>query len=461
MKLATYAVAVCISVSSSALAQGRQPTPEDVRRGTEALMRQLEQMQQQQRQGDVDYSRMLRDSAAVSGCRETITVNGQTINLADDIRRAGGPGPALQQLRQAERNFRAQNGDCSRFTQIRESYQACRVQKEMLDAAIRATQACAAAETNRRMQEAASAVAGTANPAPQTRSLSSPDGAGSPLDPSVEAEALRDSLNSMDPAGALASAAEALDTLKPPPTAKDPSQNYAGESCSYFTQPLVRQDGAGLNRYADGSMVCYGERMYQCVDGRWVDRHRCDNYADWQGRRAETLESSGVNTQIHQPDEPAANTSTASARAPDLPQGNPASASSAQRTVAPPPTASSTASPPPRGVGSQAPPAAQTTRANPEPPPSTSAQSLPSRGSVTPYCVQMTKSDQPQPYGHRYTANFINHCNQGFEVVVLEANGHTARVRIEPKARTSYSCEDKTGLGHRNCGGIRSWDYAQ
>ncbi len=426
---------------------------------------EMERIQaQQERQNDADYSPTLRDSAALSGCRETITVNGQTINLGDDIRRAGGPGPALQQLRHSERDFRAKNGDCSRFTQVRESYQACRIQKEMLDAAIRATQACATAETNRRMQAATAGTAGaagTANPAPQTGRLSSTEAANNYLEPSVEAGALRDSINSMNPSDALASAAAALDSLKPPPTAKDPSQNYAGESCSYFTRPLVREDGAGLNRYAEGSMVCYGERMYQCVDGRWADRHRCDNYADWQGRRAETFESSGSSVQIHQPDGAAANSASSSSRGANPPSGDSPVASSPPVAVAPPRTGSSAPSASRTDISGRSPPAAQTGAAVQDPvvaaPP---RPSLPSRGSLKP-CVQMTTSDHPQPYGHRYSANFINHCNEGFEVLVLEANGHTGRLRIEPRARTSYSCEDRIGLGHRNCGGIRSWDYAQ
>lgn len=71
---------------------------------------------------------------------------------------------------------------------------------------------------------------------------------------------------------------------------KDPSQSYVGESCSYFTRPMVEADGARLNTYAEGSMVCYGTKMYRCRGGRWEDAHRCDMYANWQRNRAEALE---------------------------------------------------------------------------------------------------------------------------------------------------------------------------
>lgn len=72
---------------------------------------------------------------------------------------------------------------------------------------------------------------------------------------------------------------------------KDPEANHAGAECSYFTKPMVRDDGSGINAYADGTAVCYGKRMYQCKSRRWVDVGRCDMYADWEKYRAERLEN--------------------------------------------------------------------------------------------------------------------------------------------------------------------------
>jgi hypothetical protein len=74
---------------------------------------------------------------------------------------------------------------------------------------------------------------------------------------------------------------------------KDAESNHAGSECSFFTKPMVREDGSGLNTYADGSAVCYGKKMYQCKNRRWVDIGRCDMYADWEKHKAERLESYG------------------------------------------------------------------------------------------------------------------------------------------------------------------------
>ena len=74
--------------------------------------------------------------------------------------------------------------------------------------------------------------------------------------------------------------------------AKDPNSDYAGQPCAYFTKPHVRPDGSGTNFYADGTNVCYGERMYKCEGGVWGRSQPCKAYPPeyWQSRRAETLE---------------------------------------------------------------------------------------------------------------------------------------------------------------------------
>ena len=72
---------------------------------------------------------------------------------------------------------------------------------------------------------------------------------------------------------------------------KDPSVNHAGSECSYFTKPLVREGGSGLNIYADGSMVCYGKTMYKCVRRHWTSVGRCDMYDKGQQSTAEQLEN--------------------------------------------------------------------------------------------------------------------------------------------------------------------------
>lgn len=51
-----------------------------------------------------------------------------------------------------------------------------------------------------------------------------------------------------------------------PSNPKDPSVNYNGKSCSYFTK---NNDEAHINSYADGVFRLYGDRYYMCENGRW------------------------------------------------------------------------------------------------------------------------------------------------------------------------------------------------
>lgn len=57
---------------------------------------------------------------------------------------------------------------------------------------------------------------------------------------------------------------------KPSPQPKDPSIDYTGMSCSYFTRPAV-EDEVRMNYYSKGSCVVYGSSAYECgSDGRWI-----------------------------------------------------------------------------------------------------------------------------------------------------------------------------------------------
>jgi len=64
--------------------------------------------------------------------------------------------------------------------------------------------------------------------------------------------------------------------LSPTPTTEpfqplDPTQDYDGKPCSYFTKPAKRQDGSGSNFYSKGVVVQYGGNVYRCTDGVWRD----------------------------------------------------------------------------------------------------------------------------------------------------------------------------------------------
>ncbi len=78
--------------------------------------------------------------------------------------------------------------------------------------------------------------------------------------------------------------------------ALDPEADYSGTSCRYFTCNAVRKDQSGLNYYADGSFVIYGERAYECHNRRW---HLKGPAGAWlpqaKNRRAEVLEAGCTN----------------------------------------------------------------------------------------------------------------------------------------------------------------------
>lgn len=169
------------------------------------------------------------------GCPETVVVNGQVVNIGADIRRAGGPGPALQELRRSQREYRMRNGmangDCSRFRRQPESYQACRMTEQGFAAAIRAAEACAMAEVQRNMQKL-TGQSGTSSS--DTGSLPALDTASTQADLRTDTASLRATLDGMDTTETIASAARELDRLDTP---ERPSREYyVHNSCAYSIQ---------------------------------------------------------------------------------------------------------------------------------------------------------------------------------------------------------------------------------
>lgn len=69
---------------------------------------------------------------------------------------------------------------------------------------------------------------------------------------------------------------------------KDPSLDYSGFSCEYFTRQPQAQSAAPF--HAEGSWVAYGERMYQCVNQRWRLAGPVAAYADGALRQAGQVE---------------------------------------------------------------------------------------------------------------------------------------------------------------------------
>ena len=85
-----------------------------------------------------------------------------------------------------------------------------------------------------------------------------------------------------------------------PFTPKNPQNDHTGEPCVYFTKPLVRPDGGGLNAYADGSYVAYGKFYYTCRSRRWVSIGLASSFVNVQEHAAERLESTALSTQIYE-----------------------------------------------------------------------------------------------------------------------------------------------------------------
>lgn len=66
----------------------------------------------------------------------------------------------------------------------------------------------------------------------------------------------------------------------------------------YFTKPLVRPDGGGLNAYADGSYVAYGGST--CRSRRWVSIGLASSFVNVQEHAAAERLSTALSTQIYE-----------------------------------------------------------------------------------------------------------------------------------------------------------------
>ena len=80
---------------------------------------------------------------------------------------------------------------------------------------------------------------------------------------------------------------------------KNPQHDHTGEPCSYFTKPLVRPDGGGLNAYADGSAVAYGRFYYLCENRRWVRLGPTSAFSNTHEVTAERVESRAQPVQVY------------------------------------------------------------------------------------------------------------------------------------------------------------------
>ncbi|WP_339385542.1 hypothetical protein [Acidovorax sp. sic0104] len=81
---------------------------------------------------------------------------------------------------------------------------------------------------------------------------------------------------------------------------KNPQANHTGEPCVFFTAPLVRVDGGGLNAYADNSYVAYGKYYYVCRDRRWVSVGLASAFKNVSEHAAENLERNTRSIQVYE-----------------------------------------------------------------------------------------------------------------------------------------------------------------
>ena len=86
---------------------------------------------------------------------------------------------------------------------------------------------------------------------------------------------------------------------------KEPPRTYDGKPCIYFTPAKTACDAKKSPPwYADGAMVCYQNRMYECVDRVWRARADCGAYAAASITHAEKKEwASSFNTCIYEEEE--------------------------------------------------------------------------------------------------------------------------------------------------------------
>lgn len=215
-------------------------------------------------------------------CQGSVTVGGQRIelNIAADIRTSGSAEALLAKM---DRLLREMPADCGQFAN-RYDCDATKIvakgTKEALEACI--ARAASRAKTAPPVDTPSAAAARSRNPA---------QSAGDRIDPS-----LYNTEDNSDGNQIFRRMAAAGTPFVP----KNPQQDHTGEPCVYFTKPLVRSDGGGLNAYADGGHVAYGKFYYVCQNRRWVRLGPASAFTNVQEHAAERLENSALSPKVHE-----------------------------------------------------------------------------------------------------------------------------------------------------------------
>lgn len=216
-------------------------------------------------------------------CQGSATAGGQRIelNIAADIRTEGSAEALLAKI---ERLLREMPADCGRFANRHD----CEATKIVARATKAALEACIARASSRSRATPTT----SATPAAATTSRSAPAQAAGKVDPN-----LYNTDDDSDGNRLFRLMAAAGTPFVP----KNPQKDYTGEPCVFFTKPLVRPDGGGLNAYADGGHVAYGKFYYVCQNRRWVRLGPVSAFTN-QAREhaAELQENSSLSPQIYE-----------------------------------------------------------------------------------------------------------------------------------------------------------------
>ncbi|WP_156967575.1 hypothetical protein [Comamonas granuli] len=218
-------------------------------------------------------------------CPANVMIAGSPYDLAGDIRAAGSAQALLARMNEALRQLPA---DCSQYVN-RYDCDATKIVAKGVKAAV---EACIAKAGS---QPKASPPIGTSpsGTGAGSRNTAQPAGGGSGIDPSLYN-------TEDDPDGN--QLFRKLAATGTPFIPKNPQNDHTGEPCVYFTKPLVRPDGGGLNAYADGSYVAYGKYYYTCRNRRWVSIGLASSFVNVQEHAASKLENSTLSPQIYEQD---------------------------------------------------------------------------------------------------------------------------------------------------------------
>lgn len=214
-------------------------------------------------------------------CPKSVVIAGQPYDLAGDIRAAGSAQALLAKIEQGLRELPA---NCSQFSN-KYDCEATKIISRGVKAALDACLARVGTRPN------APPVVSPTTPSAGQSSLPSSTG----VDDNVSLYNTDDNSDGNQVFRQMAAAGK-------PFTPRNPQQDHTGEPCVYFTKPLVRADGGGLNAYADGSYVAYGKFYYVCKNRRWTSIGLSSAFVNIHEHAAEKLESSALSTQIFEKD---------------------------------------------------------------------------------------------------------------------------------------------------------------